>query len=515
MNPQQLCATALALGIAASGCTLRRSVLATRTTLGVEVLSDPPSTTVAYTREEGAIAHTYDGGQTPPLMATFGNRQKGWPFSLSSRAASGFAGGAAAYSLAQQQPPAKESMQSPEQRGAVVSNVEKPEPQNAFLPGVAKALFGGFFGLRDEQQVFFGTDTTYGLKAGISTVNLYPNLKMGLSRREFASAPQMKSATNGPTNYIEITPFLASFNNRVDLDGRALTNHPALRRLSETEKALGRTNFLKHDLVDPIGLALKLKSFPDRVSVDLRTWAAASTQASKSWANIAKWAQGESPVMRDDIRTNLLEVLNGYLNAPANYSRREQTFADVAMSDRTRQLERWAVKDGESRKMRSLLQDAYPELANPEEDRPHTSNYLQQYFAVGESAVALSLDPAIREIVRSQLSPGESTLRLEFSLLQLDVINLVNSDLPDTRPADVEEQNKKLETYAAELRDSLPNVTSYVSGDWGNLKRLLTEGIPRLSATTTVKRANTEGIDARQWLVGLKTTLSKLSNRNR
>ena len=204
----------LCLALLLAGCAVGYdSVLfMTKSNVGIDVDSKPPTAEVSIARREVVIAPRFEGGQTPPVVGSF--RTHGNPFSrFFFGVQSTFSGGDAAVALSQE-PVTTENSQ--------LCLSKKPD-QRIFL--------GRDVSLPEAGQVdpfFFATDTTFGLKLAWSgTTGQFPDtVRLGFSRKEFAWAPLIGNdkptcivpGTTQPGNYaVWIPSFLAVLDNDVQV----------------------------------------------------------------------------------------------------------------------------------------------------------------------------------------------------------------------------------------------------------------------------------------------------------
>ena len=148
------------LSIVLSGCGIgyNQALFATTSNVGINIDTKPPTAEISIARREGVIAPTFEGGQHPPVYASFGLEAGGFlPFTSS---VSGlFAGGHAAAIVSNQGPGPGAS--------DVICLSELPKD----------TTFGNAaFGPGDVQPMYFGTDSSFGLKLGWSgTAGPYPD----------------------------------------------------------------------------------------------------------------------------------------------------------------------------------------------------------------------------------------------------------------------------------------------------------------------------------------------------
>lgn len=206
--------TGLCSALLLAGCAVGYdSVLfMTKSNIGIDVDGKPPTAEVSIARREVVIAPRFEGGQTPPVVASF--RAHVNPFSrFFFGVQSTFAGGDAAVALSQE---------SVTNENSQLCLSKKPDP---------RTILGRDVSLPEAGQVdpfFFATDTTFGLKLAWSgTTGQFPDtVRLGFSRKEFAWAPLIGNekptctvpGTNQPGSYAVWMPaFLAVLDNDVQV----------------------------------------------------------------------------------------------------------------------------------------------------------------------------------------------------------------------------------------------------------------------------------------------------------
>jgi hypothetical protein len=177
-----------------AGCAIgyTQALFATTSNVGVDIDTKPPTFEVSVARREGVIEPTFEGGQTPPTLATFStgtgtgmdratNAVGGFFFGVSAF----FAGGDAARVLAGPDGKPGDSAiclsKGPHRRGWLTNELESGSGfLDAVLPGPG-----------EMKPFFFATDTALGIKLAWSgTTGYVPDtVKVGFNRREFALAP--------------------------------------------------------------------------------------------------------------------------------------------------------------------------------------------------------------------------------------------------------------------------------------------------------------------------------------
>jgi hypothetical protein len=212
--------------IVLSGCKVgySRLLFATKSNVGLDIDTTPPTLEVSIARREGVIAPSFEDGKTPPVMASFGVKTRG--LSLLLGASSTMAGGDAATTMAHlfvQDTPDNKLMKYPSE----LCLSRKPEAKRfksmRKIPTISKDTTTS-----PVNPFFFGTDTSLGVKLAWSgmTSAIPDTVRIGFSRKELAYAPITGRATNKGDDctdnnnrtgkYIVSVPsFLASTNNSV------------------------------------------------------------------------------------------------------------------------------------------------------------------------------------------------------------------------------------------------------------------------------------------------------------
>jgi hypothetical protein len=197
------------------GCAVgyNATLFMTKSNIGLDVDTKPPTAEISIARREGVIAPAFEGGQTPPVVASF--RSHSNPFSrFFFGVESTFGGGDAAEALAQGPGGAKV------QPAPRICLTQKPDPQHFLWRDVSVAEKGAV------EPFYFATDTTFGLKVAWSgTTGQFPDtLRLGFNRKEFAWAPlfgtdAMSCTVPGTTQVgkysVWMPPFLAVLDNDV------------------------------------------------------------------------------------------------------------------------------------------------------------------------------------------------------------------------------------------------------------------------------------------------------------
>ena len=194
------------------------TLFVTQSNIGLNAETKPPLFEMSIARREGVIAPAFEGGQTPPVMASFRTNSGALSrffFGIKST----FAGGDAAVAL---------SKGSEDTSRLCLS--KEPDPKKILWVFDASIPKPGAV-----EPFFFGTDTTFGLKVTWGTNGQYPDsVRLGFNRTEFAWAPVFGTDKNnckirGTENpyAVWMPPFLAVLDNEVQPGTPAQSAAPA------------------------------------------------------------------------------------------------------------------------------------------------------------------------------------------------------------------------------------------------------------------------------------------------
>jgi hypothetical protein len=186
------------------------TLFVTQSNVGLNVGTKPPIFEMSIARREGVIAPGFEGGQTPPVMASF--RTDSNPFSrFFFGVKSTFAGGDASVALSQVSEGSKDN--------SVVCLSKKPDATKILWRDVSVPEKGAV------EPFLFGTDTTFGLKVTWGTSGEIPDsARLGFNRTEFAWAPifgtdvskcKIPGTEQDGTYAVWMPPFLAVLDNGV------------------------------------------------------------------------------------------------------------------------------------------------------------------------------------------------------------------------------------------------------------------------------------------------------------
>lgn len=212
---------ALAFSALGSGCVGYNSTLFyTKSNAGLDFDAKPPTTEITVSRKEGVIAPSFEGGKTPPVMASFkphggdGNGFQNFFFGVDQT----FAGGDAAIAMTRlyDSPVAGPYSVDPKTN-------ESADYDSAILVTEPEARFGWqkIPEPSATRPFVFATDTLLGLKVGWTGAASIPDaVKLGFNRKELAWAPISKTPKATPTDTkvkLKGPSFLATIDNDVQI----------------------------------------------------------------------------------------------------------------------------------------------------------------------------------------------------------------------------------------------------------------------------------------------------------
>jgi hypothetical protein len=199
-----------------TGCVGYNSTLfMTKSNVGLDMDTKPPTLEVSVARREGVISPAFEGGQTPPVLASF-VVEPGAHVPLFPRISQTFSGGNAAVAMSKLYAESNSPPYSETNFDSTLWLQQKPRQKVLWLFPVSLHSPG------TAQPFLFGTDTSFGLKAAWSGLAAqFPDtVKLGLNRKEFALAPIFingKAPHDGPTNAVKMPSFLATMDNSSDI----------------------------------------------------------------------------------------------------------------------------------------------------------------------------------------------------------------------------------------------------------------------------------------------------------
>jgi hypothetical protein len=172
-----------------AGCSVgyNRLIFVTKSNVGLDVDSQPPTAQLAIARTEGAFAPVFEGGNTIPLLASFRFKSSG---AFASNIGSVFAAGDSAVAMAR----LYDSNSIPAGDLTVDEWKKLVAKFDSTVPLTVAPTFPDFVKPQKKgavRPVMFGTDTSLGLKLGWSglTAHVPDTMRFGYTRKELAWAP--------------------------------------------------------------------------------------------------------------------------------------------------------------------------------------------------------------------------------------------------------------------------------------------------------------------------------------
>ncbi|MCP4263316.1 MAG: hypothetical protein GY774_38285 [Planctomycetes bacterium] len=208
--------------VAIMGCGIgyNKTLFFTKTNVGLDADSRPPTLEVTISRREGVIAPTFEDGNTPPVLASFSVDVNGVA-ALFAGISSTFAGGDAAVTMAKLYDDSDEDVES---------RKYKPSCFDSSIKLSEEPKYSDWFGNVDQSRkllkkgeiepFIFGTDTSFGLKVAWSgvTAQVPDTVKLGFNRKEFALAPvTLTPIPNTTDSKVRMPSFLATIDNSTRL----------------------------------------------------------------------------------------------------------------------------------------------------------------------------------------------------------------------------------------------------------------------------------------------------------
>ncbi|MBL8500128.1 MAG: hypothetical protein JNL77_06005 [Nitrosomonas sp.] len=175
--------------VSLGGCAIGfdHTLFMTKSNVGVDIDTKAPTAELSIARRELVIAPTFEGGQTPPVHASFSTGQRLlFGFDVSSV----FSGGDAAATI---------SEKVPYKEGESELCLSERPVGRPYLLGLIPL---GTYELPKPSEIHpfvFGTDTTFGVKVAWSgmTAQFPDSLKIGFNRKELALAPVILRENEG------------------------------------------------------------------------------------------------------------------------------------------------------------------------------------------------------------------------------------------------------------------------------------------------------------------------------
>lgn len=272
------------------GCAVgyNSTLFMTKSNIGLDIESKPPTAEISIARREGVIAPGFEGGQTPPVISGFRTGLN--PFSrFFFGVKSIFAGGDAAVALSQGPGGPKTGHDSE------ICLSEPPEQKKFLWWDVSVPEKG------EVAPFFFATDTTFGLKLAWSgTTGQFPDtVRLGFNRKEFAWAPvfgtdqtdcKIPGTQNKGTYAVGMPPFLAVLDNDVQVGTPAETGIKWLQYFATGQSAttLANNDTVRSVMMERIDPAFEQVTYDsgDPTVTCIETWLNADSsrpQELQSW----------------------------------------------------------------------------------------------------------------------------------------------------------------------------------------------------------------------------------------
>ena len=174
-----------------AGCsTGKENVLfITKTSLGIDVDSKPPTFEVGYDRKEGTVAPVFGEGKVLPQMSSFTTDDG----IVSQAIGQSFATGRAAEVLSK------------------YIGTSSSQAILATIPATEMSGNSSIIDVPDRKRYFFGTDTVFGFKVGlgVETGGIPDSVSLGYKRKEIALVPLITFVDNG-VNKVALASLIAT-----------------------------------------------------------------------------------------------------------------------------------------------------------------------------------------------------------------------------------------------------------------------------------------------------------------
>ena len=205
-----------------AGCVgYNQTLFMTKSNAGLDFDAKPPTAEVNISRKEGVIAPTFEGGKTPPVMASFGSKvgTGGGVGRFFFGVDQTFAGGDAAVTMAKlyADPRPAEDKAFPSE-----FTISKLPKGNEGTSGKIRRFLFGLPVPGEVKPLIFGTDTQLGVKVGWTGIGgAYPDtIKVGFNRKEVALAPVTLTPDEGSqatkAHKVQMPSFLATVESNVE-----------------------------------------------------------------------------------------------------------------------------------------------------------------------------------------------------------------------------------------------------------------------------------------------------------
>jgi hypothetical protein len=207
------------IAVLISGCAgYNDTMFMTKSNVGLDFDAKPPTAEINIARKEAVIAPSFEGGQTPPVMASFspGVRTGAGFTSFFMGVDQTFAGGDAALAMAKLYGSPTATDKSQYNSAITISEAPKYKNWLQKVPGPGTT-----------RPLIFGTDTALGLKVAWSGVGgqIPDTVKLGFNRKEFAWAPLSFAPTpvGGTVVDVKMPAFLATIESSQKVGGTGST----------------------------------------------------------------------------------------------------------------------------------------------------------------------------------------------------------------------------------------------------------------------------------------------------
>ncbi len=216
-----------------TGCAgYNHTLFMTKSNAGLDFDAKPPTAEITISRKEAVIAPAFEGGQTPPVMASFKpDIGANGPFvNFFLGVDQTFAGGDAARVMSELYNESTPKDRNPSTYDSTLKLTTEPK-------GPIKALDVAKPG--KIRPFIFGTDTMLGLKVAWSGAGgqMPDTVKAGFNRKEFAWAPLTMTTNNTSTPWqVKMPSFLATIDSQIQA-GTNKTGITALQYFATGEAA--------------------------------------------------------------------------------------------------------------------------------------------------------------------------------------------------------------------------------------------------------------------------------------
>lgn len=198
-----------------TGCGVgyRTVLVSTRTNVGIDIDSQPPTMEIAISRQEGVIEPQFENGQTLPVMTSFKSDANAFARMFVGVGQS-FSTGEAAYIMTKLYDDDDTKRESVPYKRVTLTQRPKRSSFLSFLPWVSNSanVDPDFLDPGEVRPVSFGTQSMLGLKVDWNgTTGQYPSgLKFGYNRKELAIIPVTLSVKPGYENEINTLEKIAN-----------------------------------------------------------------------------------------------------------------------------------------------------------------------------------------------------------------------------------------------------------------------------------------------------------------